>query len=59
MKTCKLCNESKDESAFAENAMMSDRLQPACRDCVKKQQEKYATEVRHARLRLPESCCRK
>lgn len=57
MKQCKLCEQLKDESNFAENKMLPDGLQAACRECIKKQKETPIIQSTKVVLRPTIRCC--
>ena len=57
MKQCKLCEQFKDEGQFAENTALPDRLQAACRECIKKQQESFVVHQKTTPLKTIIGCC--
>jgi hypothetical protein len=44
-KQCKLCGETKDTTQFSKCSSTKDKLQPRCKECNKKDNLKFRTEI--------------
>jgi predicted GIY-YIG superfamily endonuclease len=44
-KQCKLCGETKDTTQFSKCSSTKDKLQPRCKECNKKDNHKFRTEI--------------